>query len=365
MTPPGGQPAFTSGDPVDFDRLVTELEEGVLQLEEGYIVGANPALARLIGVPPRHLLGRRVAECFASTDGRPVHALVPGDATRVRDSRGELLPVSVRAAGPGCFLVIDRSRERRLEREVWRLAEELRRLGHVEHGFPSQEEVLGMIEHEIRTATTVVRGYTRMLLDERVGAVNGTQRSFLVEARRGTERITALLDNLLELASLECQGALRVVRRRERLHDVLASALEQALPLLAERRIRAETALAAPEDAILGDAARLQQVIVNLLANAGKFAPEGSVVRVETAAVADAHAICVSIQDEGPGVSSEEAERIFRPFVQGRAAAAAGGGGVGLGLAICQRIVLAHDGSIEAIGGAGRGVFRVRLPLVE
>jgi two-component system OmpR family sensor kinase len=289
--------------------------------------------------------------------------LAPGDAVRVRDASGELVPVSIRAVGSGCFIVIDRSRERRLEREVWRLAEELRRLGHAPRGFPSHEEVLGMIEHEIRTAATVIRGYTRMLLDERVGPVNPTQRSFLAEARLGTERITALLDNLLELASLECQGALRVVRRPEKLHPILADAVAQARPLLAERGLRAELRFDASEDSVLADAARVQQVIVNLLANAAKFGREGTSVRVETATDAEKRAILISVSDEGPGVSAEEAESIFRPFVQGRAAAAAGGGGVGLGLAICQRIVCAHDGTIEAIAEPGGAVFQVSLPL--
>ncbi len=362
MSSPEVQPALAEEGPLDVERLLAELEEGVVRVEAGYIVAANPAAARLVGVPPRPLLGRRVAASFASADGRPLRALATGDAVRVRDARGELVPVSVRGAGPGCFVVIDRSRERRLEREVWRLAEELRRLGHVERGFPSHEEVLGMIEHEIRTATTVIRGYTRMLLDERVGPVNSTQQSFLAEARRGTERITALLDNLLELASLECQGALRVVRRPERLHAILAVALDQARPLLAERGLSADVRLTAPEDAVLADAVRLQQVVVNLLANAAKFGPEGSLVRVETAADPEKRAVLVSVIDEGAGVSAEEAERIFRPFVQGRAAAASGGAGVGLGLAICQRIVEAHEGTIEAVAGSG-GVFRVRLPL--
>jgi two-component system sensor histidine kinase KdpD len=209
----------------------------------------------------------------------------------------------------------------------------------------------------------VIRGYTRMLLDERVGPVNSAQQRFLVEARRGTERITALLDNLLELASLECHGALRVVRRPERLHAILETALEQARPLLAERSMRSEARFAAPEDAVLADAARVQQVIVNLLANAAKFGPEGSLVRVETATDPESRALVVSVVDEGPGVSAEEADRIFQPFVQGAAAAAAGGAGVGLGLAICRRIVEAHGGSIEAVAGRRGGVFRVWLPV--
>jgi signal transduction histidine kinase len=367
MTTPEGRAGQTL--PVDPDAsaegLLESLEEGVVRISGSKIVEANAALARMAGRPAHALDGIPLRELFSSAEGRPADALATGEAWRLRNARGELVPISLRRVCAELFVVVDRSRERRLEREIWRLSGELRRAGRPEPGFPAHEEVLGMIEHEIRTATTVIRGYTRMLLDERSGPINPQQRGYLVEARRGTERISALLDNLLELASLECQPGLRVARRSVGLNEVVEAAAAQARPLLDERGLRLELRLDAVPDALSADPARLQQVLLNLLANAAKFAPEGTVVRVETACAPGQDALEVRVIDAGPGVVADEAKRIFRPFVRGRAAAASGAAGVGLGLSICQRIVEAHGGAIEAVADTGHGIFRVRLPRAE
>lgn len=348
----------------EFEDLIRRLEDGVLIVEEGHVVGTNPALGRLVGLPAESLFGQRVSELLTTVEGRPVHDPSDGDAFRLRDSRGDLVPVSIRRVSERLCLVLDRARERRLEREVWRLSEELRRLGReLPHEVPAQEEVLGMIEHEIRTATTVIRGYTRMLMDERVGAVNPTQRRFLAETRRATERIAALLDNLLELASLERSEGPPVRLRPTRLHAIVAAAAEETRPLFADREQRLESALEAVPDTVSADPSRLQQVLVNLLSNAVKFAPRGSAVHLETR-LEDGGRVVVEVRDDGPGVAAGEVEQVFAPFVQGSAARTAESGeGVGLGLAICRRIVEAHGGEIEAVPAAG-GVFRLRLPLL-
>ncbi len=353
--------------PAELESLIQSLDDGVLVVEEGYVVGANRALARMLGLPGERLFGMRVAELLATADGRPIHQPRSADGLRLRDADGELVPVSLHQVTERLYLVLDRARERRLEREVWRLSEELRRLGRdLPAGLPSQGELLGMIEHEIRTATTVIRGYSRMLLDERVGSINSTQHGFLCETRRATERIQALLDNLLAMASLDATDGPGVLRRPQQLHEIARAALEETRPLFADRGQRLECSLDAPDDAVFADAGRLQRVIVNLLQNARKFAPEDSRVHlftyVEEREVGGR--VHLVVEDEGPGVTREEAERIFRPFVQGcSTASGAGAEGVGLGLAICQRIMEAHEGGIEAVPDAGRGLFRLWLPL--
>jgi signal transduction histidine kinase len=340
--------------------LLEALEEGVLVTEGGRVGWSNAALARMLGAPASELRGRDVAELLADEQGRPSG---PARACRVRNARGELLPVELRAAGARTWLVRDRTRERRLETEVFRLA---RGLGAANPppgaGLPGPE-FLGTIEHEIRTATTVIHGYTRMLQDGRVGALNATQAEFLRETRRASERISSLLDNLLELSSLEGSPHLRVVRKPIHLHAVIRAASDAVRPLVDERAQALELDLEAETDGLRGDAERLEQVFVNLLSNAVKFSPEGSELRVRTETRAGGGAVEVQVIDSGPGVAREEAERIFLPFVQGSAAEFARRSGVGLGLAICRRILDAHGGTIEAVPGLGRGLFRLQLPM--
>jgi signal transduction histidine kinase len=346
----------------ELDRLLEALEHGVMIVEKGRLIGVNRALARMAGQLESTLEGRRVSDLLADTDGRPVDEAGALQAARLRDRRGDLVPVSVRRVTPQIYLVIDHSREARLEREGWRLTEELREAERDEALPLSNEELLGMIEHEIRTATTVIRGYNRMLADQRVGPLNPSQHSFLVEVRRATDRISALLDNLLELASLDSDGGLRVVRRPVSLHAVVHAAAQAAKPLLEDRGMRLELDLGAEPDVVSADPASLEQVLLNLLTNAAKFAPEGSAVCLATARLDAPPSLSITVRDQGAGVGRTEAEEIFNPFVRGEAAATSPSSGVGLGLAICRRILVAHGGTIEALPNESGGVFRLTLP---
>jgi two-component system OmpR family sensor kinase len=222
-----------------------------------------------------------------------------------------------------------------------------------------------MIEHEIRTAVTAVRGYLRWLGSERDRLLEPEHWTFVREARRSIERVGPLLDNLLELA--RSGEPLPSGRKPVRLHDVLELALRTARPLLAERGVKVECELGAAPDSLLGDAERLEQVFVNLLANAAAFSPEGARVRIvsELAELDAGTSLQVAISDEGPGLSRADAERVFLPFVRGPRAPGASSSGVGLGLAICLRILAAHGGRIEAVPDLGYGLFRVTLPTGE
>ena len=239
------------------------------------------------------------------------------------------------------------------------------------NGFPqgsqplSREALLGMIEHDIRTASTVIRGYTRMLLDERVGSLVPEQRRFVCETRRASERISLLLDNLLEVAAFKCSGAMQIKHTRVPLHSTLASALAMVQPLSEERAQCVELAALAERDHVLGDPDYLERVFVNLIQNAIKFGPQGSQVRVVTDCVdLDGQpGIRVSVEDQGPGVAVDEADRIFQPFVRGEAAQPGSAHGIGLGLPICRWVVDAHGGSVQVATANGGGCFQVTLPL--
>jgi signal transduction histidine kinase len=279
--------------------------------------------------------------------------------------------VSLRRVSTALWLVLDRERESRLEREVWRLASDLgdereRRAQPSARSAPEDQplrgEQIGMIEHEIRTAVTAVRGYLRWLAGERDRLLDPEHWSFVREARRAIERVAPLLDNLLELA--RDGEALPSARKPLHLHEVLELAARTARPLLAERGIAVEWELGAQPDELAGDPDRLEQVFVNLLANAAAFSPDGGRVLVTTglAELEDGPVMQIAVSDQGAGIGHADSERIFRPFVQGHASVGVASGGVGLGLAICRRIVSAHGGRIEAVPDLGHGLFRVTLP---
>lgn len=366
------KPGIGMSSPADsasqLEQLIEALENGVLRIREGKVVGANSALERMLGLPRGEVLGLSAAGLFCDTEGSPISELASMDAVCLRDAHGGLVPASTRQLGPDTYLVLDRTRERRLEGEVWRLSQELRRQENPsEQGVLLGAEMPSMLEHEIRTAITAIRGYLKMLLKEKAGEVNPTQRRFLEEARRATDRISNLLDNLLELTLPDAPDTLRVLRKPVRLHTIVHEAAEAMRPLLDERDIEIHYELEAEDYAVLADPRRMEQVLINLLANAAKFGPKGSVVQIasDNLELDGKRWVCISFQDTGPGVSEEEREQIFQPFVRGRAAAEVSSEGVGLGLAICHKIMQAHGGTIEAVPSSAHGLFRVLLPLAS
>ncbi|MBW2279626.1 MAG: PAS domain-containing sensor histidine kinase [Deltaproteobacteria bacterium] len=349
--------------------LLDALEEGVVDLRDGRILTANAAFAGWVGVPAPDLAGRDPIDFFTDSEGRALGADAMGEACRLRQGDGGLRPVSVRPIGGDRVLVVDRLRERRLESEVWQLSSRLGTGAEASATPPLCDEVAGMVEHEIRTASTVIRGYLRLLLDGRAGPLQAEQREFLDEARRETRRIQGLVDDLLELASSEGSRELRIVRKPACLHAVVHQALATARPLLESRELELALDLDLEDDAVRIDEERIASVLVNVLANAAKFSPRGGTVRLATHLVESAvgASISISVLDEGAGVSHEDVERIFDPFVRGRGVGGEDGRppveGMGLGLALCRRVLEAHGGAITTIPGLGYGLFRVTLPV--
>jgi two-component system OmpR family sensor kinase len=212
--------------------------------------------------------------------------------------------------------------------------------------------------HELRTPLTSIRGYAELF---RRGAADRPEDLAMTMNRIESEatRMTSLVDDLLLLARLDQNRPLD----RERVEvgrlvsDVVAG----------ERIVHPDRAysLTIDEVALLGDEARLRQVLINLLANAANHTPEGTPVDV-TVRRENGEAV-IEVADHGEGLSEEDAKRVFERFFRVDAARFRGeGGGSGLGLAIVAAIVDAHGGRVEVDGMAGIGArFRVRLPATE
>jgi signal transduction histidine kinase len=353
-------------DPLD-PLLLETLEEGVVEFRGSRILRANPAFARLVGLAVEKLEGRNASDFFAEADGRPLESTQLQEATRLRDAGGSLRPVSVRRVSADRVVVVDRSREQRLEQQIWQLSSRLQSQAGSEAEPVLCDEVSSMVEHEIRTSSTVVRGYLRMLLDGRPGPLTGEQAGFLREARREAERIESLVDDLLDLAASDGPRELRVALKPARLHPVIHQAVAAVHPLLEDRGLAVNLDLALEDDSARLDSERMERVLVNVLANAARHSPPNATLSVATHLVesGEGASISISVLDEGPGVSHGDAERIFDPFVRGGAEIWGDPRGVGLGLAFCRRILEAHGGRIVAIAGLGYGLFRISLPLEE
>jgi NtrC-family two-component system sensor histidine kinase KinB len=221
----------------------------------------------------------------------------------------------------------------------------------------ARRDFLAAVSHELRTPLTSMGVALDLLLRELVGPLSADQRDLVETAKADQGRLKELVAGLIDLARLEAGAAPPAATPLE-LRPLLADALA-AFRLPASQR-GVELELDAPEKlpSVQGDVRQLAWVASNLIGNALRHSPDAGHVVVR--ARAQAGAVTVTVEDDGPGVPADAAESIFEPFVQG------GGptrpGGVGLGLAIARRVVRAHGGRIWAESRPTGGFFAFTLP---
>lgn len=214
-------------------------------------------------------------------------------------------------------------------------------------------EAQRVVAHELKTPLTSVRGLAQLLAQFDLSPAERNRVARMVVSE--TARLAQMVDALLDLERLR----LRDHGKDARPLDFSALCGDRANFLRAgtQREISLDLE---PRLHILGDKALLDRVVENLVSNAFKFSPDGTPVRI-TLRQSASQAV-LEVEDQGPGVPSEERTRIFGRFARGSAQGAAPG--LGLGLALVAEVVSWHQGSVEADEGPkGGGLFRVRLPL--
>ena len=219
------------------------------------------------------------------------------------------------------------------------------------------------VTHELRTPLTTFRLYTDMLAEGMVPD-EARRREYIARLRGEAERLGHLVENVLFYARVESE---RGQAAREALD--LQSVLAEVRPRLAEQAARAglEIAFEAHTSGPLPvriDRSAVEQILINLLDNAGKYAARSTPARVEvTLAARDGQAF-VRVADHGPGLTSAERRRLFQPFSKSDRDAANSAPGIGLGLALSRRLARAQDGDLSLDASVPNGAaFVLRLPL--
>ncbi|GIG85949.1 sensor histidine kinase [Plantactinospora endophytica] len=215
--------------------------------------------------------------------------------------------------------------------------------------------------HELRTPLTTIRGFAELYRQGAVGAPEDTAR-LIRRIEDESARMGLLVEDLLLLARLDRERPLTLAPVEL---PVLASDAVQAAKVVApERPISLEIEPGAGSLVVFGDDARLRQVLGNLMTNALTHTPPDAAVTLRLR-VEQSDAV-IEVADTGPGLSPEQAERVFERFYRADAARtrqAGGGVSTGLGLAIVAALVAGHNGSVEVVDTPGGGAtFRVRLP---
>ena len=303
----------------------------------GRVTGFNAAAVALFGSPAR-LYGRNIRDVlpFAPAPRDPAAAV---DAQgRLADATGRTVDLEVSRTvlteaedhGFAVYVVHDISRHA----EVNRL----------------REQLLYSVAHELRGPLMVLDNALEILDTDYPRLTTQEFQHVLGTARRTARRMRTLMEDLLSAGSIQ-SGHFVVAPRATDLSPIVADALEIVRPAIDGRGQRVELDLEPAASAVMADTRYARQVLTNLLANASKYSPEQSMIRI--VAVPNANMVRISVVDQGPGIPPQQQAGLFERFYRVRSDTDAPG--VGLGLAIAKGIVEAHGGTIGIDSELGSG----------
>ncbi|HYD59608.1 MAG TPA: ATP-binding protein [Noviherbaspirillum sp.] len=320
-------------------------------------IGLFAAIAGAIGVA--FLMGRRLADAL----GRAVHSAAALGRGRQPDDRNtgvdeiDRLHAALADAGK----VLQRERDSRAAAEAERtelFASEQQARQLAEQQNKTKDEFLAMLGHELRNPLGAISNAVAIL--ETAGLSEESSKRAQAVVSRQSRHLGHIVDDLLDVSRV-MSG--KIFLNRQRLD--LAQAVRHAVEALQESHRAGQHSIRLDLQPVWVDAdsTRIEQIVSNLLLNAAKFTPASGSIGVEVRA-ADGEAILV-VRDTGIGIPDHLVPRIFEVFVQGPAQLDRTQGGLGIGLAMVQRLVALHGGTVEADSdGAGKGsTFTVRLPL--
>lgn len=342
------------------------------------VATGQPQIIADVGVDPTLLLPRL-------TENRTVRSVVAVPLLRGRATLGALSlyfdrldvvdPATVHlltAFGTQASIAIGNAQLYEAARQGRAVAErEGQRLREVEQ---MKDNFLATAAHELRTPLTTIRlsaGLAREQLEELLAAAAAGQLAPLdrrvVDLVRlleeSSQRMQVLVNDLLDLTRLE-QGRTPLVLTDLDLREVIAEAITTTRPLFTDKGQAITLHLPEAQYGVRGDRRRLEQILINLLANAHKYAPAHSQVEIRGYRTADE--CCIQVRDSGPGVPAAEEERIFEPFYRSTLHQQDRTAGTGLGLPIARTIAELHGGRLwveSAPGGGSR--FILALPLAR
>lgn len=222
-----------------------------------------------------------------------------------------------------------------------------------------RRDLIAWVGHDLRTPLASVRAIVEALAD-RVVEDPATVDRYLRTAQRDINALSALIDDLFDLAQLDA-GGLKLDRQPNSLSDLLSDTVESLSTLAAEKGVKLEGRVQAGVDPVAIDVRQIGRVLTNLVGNAIRHTPAGGVVELQAALTAGG--VLVSVRDSGEGIRSEDLPHIFEQFYRGEKSRNRATGGAGLGLAIAKGIVEAHGGEIGVESQLGQGArFMFTLP---
>ena len=232
----------------------------------------------------------------------------------------------------------------------------------LEQASAMKSQFLANVSHELRTPLNAIIGYAHLMLEGVSGELSRSQQDKMTRVDSNAQHLLAVINDLLDITRIE-SGKMPVQLETVHLSELIDEVMTEVEPLIARTRLKVTRELAASIPALWSDRKKVKQIVLNLLSNALKFTPEGSVfIQVEC----DGDRVSVSVVDTGIGISEDNQKTIFEAFGQADSSYARRAGGTGLGLSICRRLASVLGGDITVASRQGEGsTFRLQLPLAS
>jgi PAS domain S-box-containing protein len=337
--------------------ILNSIADGVIVFDEqNKAILANPALSQLTEIPVENVVSRNVTEFIQNEALSSSHNQLK---SMFENPQQNITGVRINWANKTLSASIARVQDSS-DKNIGTVAvfRDITREAELEK---MKDTFMGIVSHELRTPLNAILGYAEMLKEGVYGAINEKQSGVAQRVMNNTQRLLAIVSDLLDQAQIQ-SGKLKIrmvsckpAELLEALHGVMDKIVQ-------DKGIEFTTELdPALPSVIIGDAQRLQQIMINLSTNAVKFTEKGG-VNVKLSKLDEAH-WQIQTTDTGGGIPSEAKDYIFESFRQVEGSATRQHGGVGLGLSIVKQLVELMKGKITVESEMGKGsTFTVVLP---
>jgi signal transduction histidine kinase len=231
----------------------------------------------------------------------------------------------------------------------------------LEQASALKSQFLANMSHEFRTPLNAILGYTHMLLNNVTGQVSEPQRKSLTRIDSNSRHLLALINDILDITRIEA-GRMPLNATSFGIGELFEEVQAELEPIIKRSNLAVSTKLRGAVPSLRSDRQKVKQIVLNLLSNALKFTPAGSVT-MTASYDGRARQVAIAVRDTGVGIPPEDQAKVFEDFRQLDSSPARGYGGTGLGLSICRRLANILGGTIELQSLPGKGsTFTLRLP---
>ena len=343
--------------------ILTSIVDGVVVNDaEGETILVNPAAERILSQPAAELLGQNFHAPLAAFDDQGRDEAIDSMETLLEASVAGVKKVfKMNLQVEGHIIYAQLSPVLAQQGDFLGVVTVFRDITKEVESDRAKSEFVSNVSHELRTPMTAIKGYTDLLHAGSVGPINDEQERFLSIIKNNADRLTALINDLLDISRVDT-GRVRFVPRPVQISDVISDVVN-VLACQAqskEQMLTYEVVGGLPD--LMGDRDRLNQVLTNLVSNAIRYTPRGGEIEVQAYPVDGA--VRVDVRDTGIGIAPEDLGRIFERFYRAEHPLVREAGGSGLGLSIAKMFVEMHGGRLWVESEEDKGsTFTLILPM--